>query len=90
MKGTVNVSQKQKLIKHITENPQAVTFDEMKKLLGLLGFEMSNKGKTSGSRVMFFDEGGNSVVLHKPHPQKELKKYMVLQIIEKLKGMGYI
>ncbi len=90
MKGTVNVSQKEKLIKHMSENPQNVTFEDMKKLLGILGFEMSNKGKTSGSRVIFFDKNGGSVILHKPHPQKELKKYMVLQIIEKLKGMGYI
>ena len=84
------MSQKEKLIQHILNEPQAVTFDEMKKLLGLLGFTMSNKGKTSGSRVAFYDDKGQYIVLHKPHPQKEMKRYMVIQITEKLKGMGYI
>lgn len=44
-------------------------------LLDYLEFTKSNKGKTSGSRVMFTSEEHGSILLHKPHPQKELKAY---------------
>lgn len=55
----------------------------MQTLLEILGFEMNNKGKTSGSRVKFF-KGDIIIILHKPHPRKELLEYQIKQIIEKL------
>ena len=51
---------------------QNFTYDEAVNLLCSLGYEVSNKGKTSGSRVVFKCEGRASIYLHKPHPQKEL------------------
>ena len=44
---------------------------------------MSNKWKTSGSRVKF-DKDGVSAYLHKPHPRNELLLYQIKQIIELL------
>ena len=53
-----------------------------KKLLGMLGYEESQSGKTSGSRVAFYDEEtGHIIRLHKPHPTKVLTKYQLQQII---------
>lgn len=43
----------EKLIERLKSNPKDFTFDEMQTLLLSLGFELSNKGKTSGSRVNF-------------------------------------
>jgi hypothetical protein len=79
------MGKKEKLIKRLKSIPKDFTFDEMKNLLELLEFEMSNKGRTSGSRVIF-KKGNVPITLHKPHPSKELLEYQikaVLEILEK-------
>ncbi len=75
------MGKKDKLIKRLNQNPKDFTFDEMQNVLESLGFEMSNKGKTSGSRVKFL-RNNIAVILHKPHPRKELLEYQVKQILE--------
>ena len=53
----------------------------MSKLLGFFGFYKDNKGKTSGSRVVFLNKYNNSkITLHKPHPRKELLSYQKKQL----------
>ena len=59
-------------------------------LLGYFDYFRSDKGKTSGSRVMFINEQHGSILLHKPHPQKELKGYQIKQLIEILEQEGLI
>lgn len=59
-------------------------------LLDYLEFTKFNKGKTSGSRVMFTSEEHWSILLHKPHPQKELKAYQVRQLCDLLEQEGLI
>ena len=78
-----------KLIQRLRSNPSDFTFDEAKTILTHYGFEESNKGKTSGSRTEFTN-GDQSYVLHKPHPNSELKKYQVRQLNEFLKEVGII
>ena len=65
------MGKKEKLIAKLKSNPKDFTFDEMKTLLEALGFVMSNKGKTSGSRVKFM-KGDIPVILHKPPPRQDL------------------
>lgn len=77
------MGKKEKLIAKLKSNPKDFTFDEMKTLLEALGFVMSNKGKTSGSRVKFM-KGDIPVILHKLHPRKELLEYQIKQITEVL------
>ncbi|MBP3927004.1 MAG: type II toxin-antitoxin system HicA family toxin, partial [Clostridium sp.] len=48
------------------------------------------KGKTSGSRVMFIRDGYGRILLHKPHPKKELKAYQIKQLVEMLEQEGLI
>ncbi len=79
----------EKLIERLKSNPKDFTFDEMHSLLLALGFEISNKGKTSGSRVKFFKDGV-CIILHKPHPRKELLAYQIKQVIETLSEEGLI
>lgn len=79
----------EKMIERLKSNPKDFTFEEMQTLLLALGFEMSNKGKTSGSRVKFFKDSV-FIILHKPHPRKELLSYQVKQIIETLSEEGLI
>lgn len=84
------VGQKEKILLQMRNNPRNVTFDDMATLVRSLGFTVSNKGKTSGSRIMFVSEEHGSVLLHKPHPQKELKEYQVKQILKYLEEEGLI
>ncbi len=79
----------EKMIERLKSNPKDFTFEEMQTLLLALGFELSNKGKTSGSRVKFFKDGV-FIILHKPHPRKELLSYQIKQIIEILSEEGLI
>ena len=84
------MGQKEKLIQRLKTKPKDFTFDEAETLLGYLSYVRSNKGKTSGSRVMFISEEHEAILLHKPHPKKELKAYQIKQLIEILEQEGLI
>ena len=85
------MGQKEKLIAKLKSNPKTFTFDEAEALLGFLSYRKSNKGKTSGSRVMFVsDQYRTKILLHKPHPRKELLEYQVKQLIEQLEQEGLL
>lgn len=75
---------KEKLIERLKRKPKDFTFEEVITILGMFGYELHNKGKTSGSRVLFAAPGRAPIMLHKPHPQKVLKPYAVEQLSEKL------
>lgn len=79
------MGQKEKLIAKLKSNLKTFTFDEAETLLGYFGYYRNNKGKTSGSRVMFKNSlTGTKILLHKPHPRKELLDYQIKQLIEQL------
>ncbi len=79
------MGKKEKLIERIRRLPRDFTYNEAATLLTALGFVEDNKGSTSGSRVQFRKEGiSQTLMLHKPHPQKELKPYVVRQLLEYL------
>ena len=64
------MSVKDKLTERFKKQPKDFTFDELKNLLSGLGFVMSNKGKTSGSRVRFQHTELKIIIdIHKPHTQ---------------------
>ncbi len=78
------------LIKRLKSKPKDFTFDDAETLLKYLDYVRSNKGKTSGSRVIFVSKDHGSILLHKPHPQKELKSYQIKQLLEVLEQEGLI
>lgn len=80
------MSKKEKLVARLLAIPKDFTYDEMRTLLGYLGFEERSKGKTSGSRVEFA-KGADTILLHKPHPNNQLKPYQIKQIIVELKTL---
>ena len=84
------MGQKEKLIQRLKSKPKDFTFDEAETLLRYLSYVRLNKGKTSGFRVMFTSEEHKEILLHKPHPQKELKAYQIKQLIEVLEQEGLI
>ena len=85
------MGKKEKLIARLKSNPKDFTFEEAEALLGYLTYQRDNKGKTSGSRVMFTSmEHRSKIMLHKPHPRKELLEYQIKQLIEQLKQEGLL
>ena len=61
------MGQKEKLIKRLKSVPKNFTFEEAESLLGYFSYYRDNKGKTSGSRVMFSSSIHNTkILLHKP------------------------
>lgn len=85
------MGQKEKLQAKLLSNPKDFTFEEAETLLGYFSYFRSNKGKTSGSRVMFTSEKSSTkILLHKPHPRKELLEYQVKQLVEQLKQEGLL
>lgn len=81
----------EKRIRRLLQRPTDYTYDELRALLHSLGYEEYNKGRTSGSRVLFAKSGKNkTLMLHIPHNPPYLKKYAIDNVIEFLKESGDI
>ena len=75
------MGQKEKLIQRLKTRPRDFTFEEAETLLRFLGYTRFDKGRTSGSPPL---------LLHKPHPRKELLAYQVKQLLETLEQEGLL
>ena len=85
------MSHKQKLLFKLTNSPNSFTFDDAESLLGCFGYYRSDKGKTSGSRVVFVNVSTSAkIMLHRPHPQKELRHYQIKQLLQHLYQEGLL
>ncbi|MBQ0128766.1 MAG: type II toxin-antitoxin system HicA family toxin [bacterium] len=79
-----------KLIERFKSLPTDFTFSELERLLRYFGYEKYEKGKTSGSRIIFKNTEGSPIMIHKPHPGNIVKGYALKQILEELKQKGLI
>ena len=77
------MSKIEKEIERLKSKPKDFTYDELKRILNYFGFIEDNKGKTSGSAVIFRKDG-KKIELHKPHPRNQLKSYQVNNILKLL------
>ena len=85
------MSSYEKLLKRFLRLPTDFTWDELNRLLNKYGYYQNNKGRTSGSRVVFEKEGSDiSLDLHKPHPKNVLKPYQMEDVLEFLKRINVI
>jgi hypothetical protein len=81
----------EKLIAKLLRVPRNFTYDELVTLLRGFGYREEERGRTSGSAVMFFNSKLNDkIMFHRPHPEKEIKQYILLMLIEKLKDNNMI
>ncbi|MDP2791931.1 MAG: type II toxin-antitoxin system HicA family toxin [Rectinemataceae bacterium] len=81
------MSKDEKLVKRFLARPRDFTYDELRTLLKNFGYEEDQRGKTSGSRVAFYNKSTKRIIrLHKPHPGNELKMYQLDLIREELVG----
>ena len=83
------MSKIEKLIARLLSFPKDFNYSEAKTLLEHFGFVEFKKGKTSGSRVEFV-KAQNSILLHKPHPNGDLKTYQIKQLIGELQELRLI
>ena len=75
--------------KRLVSVPRDYTFSEARQLLTHLGFVEYQKGKTSGSRVMFYRSADNvKILLHKPHPGDVMSIANTRDLCEKLIELG--
>ena len=81
---------KEKLRERFLKMPSDFTFDEMLRLLEGYGYVKSDKGRTSGSRVIFKNGDKRPIMLHKPHPGNIVKGYAMKQVYDDLKEAGLI
>ena len=84
------MSSKDKLISRFLTLPSDFTFEELERFLTIFGYAISNKGKTSGSRVVFKDKDSHPIMLHKPHPGNIVKMYALRQVLEELQSKGHL
>jgi hypothetical protein len=67
--------------------PSDLSWEELAKFLGSLGYQETIGGKSGGSRRKFINADYNHpIILHKPHPKNIVKQYAIRQIIEVLKS----
>lgn len=83
------MSKKDKLIERLLKKPKDFTFDEMVTLLSYFGYYLKQGG--TGSGVKFIKDESNEVInFHKPHPSGKLKKYVLDQVVEKLRKDDFL
>ncbi len=82
----------EKLIEKLLRKPKNFTYNELVTLLKGFGYVEENRGRTSGSAVAFYNEKFNNdkIMIHKPHPQKEVKRYVLDEVEGKLKANKFI
>jgi hypothetical protein len=85
------MGKKDKLVERFMNLPNDFTFDEMKKLLSAFGYQVDNKGATSGSRIRFKNENTRQYIdIHKPHPSSIMKEWAMKMIYVHLKKNNLI
>lgn len=71
-----------KLVARFKKRPVDFTWEELVSMLSRLDF-VANQG--SGSRVKFYNKQQNCLIqLHKPHPAKILKRYVIKEVLSTL------
>ena len=68
----------QKTLKKLMHKPVLlnIKFDDVDKMLVALGYQREEK---EGSRISF-GIADEEIVLHKPHPKNEVKRYVVIKL----------
>jgi hypothetical protein len=70
------MSKYERILDRIRSGEGSVTYQELNYLLVKLGYFEKKAGKTSGSRIAFYNPTLKHIIrLHKPHPGNELKEY---------------
>ena len=79
----------EKLVERLMDCPRTFRFDDAVRVMAWHGFELDEKGRTSGSRVRFYRESdGRMMLMHAPHPRGELRAAAVREMASFLQEVG--
>ena len=85
------MSKSEKLLQRFLSKPKDFIFEELRKLLESCGYEEAKTGKTSGSRVAFYNaELDDMIKFHRPHPSQVIKQCYLRDIERQLRDKGVI
>ena len=85
------MSKIEKLLQRFLSKPKDFTFADLSRLLKSFGYEVAKTGKTSGSRVAFYNAKLDDMIkFHKPHPSKIMKQCYLREIEQQLRDKGVI
>ncbi len=77
----------EKLLANLLSVPNTFDFNDFARVMQYLGYELDQKGRTSGSRVRFYRESdGRILVMHSPHPSNEMTRGAVKAAVRFLRG----
>ena len=81
----------EKLLERFKKKPKDFTYEETLRILSYFGYEVHNKGATSGSRVRFKNEvTGEFIDIHRPHPGSVMKEWMLNAVYQHLKSKNLL
>jgi len=80
----------EKLKGNLKNRPATYKWNDIKRVLTNLGYKEDSGGKTSGARVKFIHATAALIIIHKPHPGNELKKYIIDFIVDTLEQEGLL
>lgn len=83
------MSTKEKLVRRFCQLPKDFTFEELIRLMHFFGFELDNKGSSSGSRVVFV-RNDMTLDMHRPHPGNIIKPKTLKYIYDYLHGKALL
>ncbi|MBO6082531.1 MAG: type II toxin-antitoxin system HicA family toxin [Bacteroidales bacterium] len=83
------MSTKEKLVRRFCQLPKDFTFEELIRLMHFFGFELDNKGSSSGSRVAFV-RNDMTLDMHRPHPGNIIKPKTLKYIYDYLHGKALL
>lgn len=91
MQKASEVTKHEKLLEKLLRLPKDFTYDELCTLLIKLGYSKAERGRTSGSAVMFYNsKSQDKIMFDRPHPKKELKRYILKLVIDHLKENNFV
>lgn len=81
------MTQVEKLLAMLMEMPRTFRFRDFTRIMEHLGYELDQKGSTSGSRVRFYRaRDGRMLIMHAPHPSDEMPRGAVRAVVKFLHG----
>ena len=84
------MSRHDKLIARLKSRPKDLSWDELVRLLMALGYAEAKAGKTGGSHRRFVHPNAPTIALHRPHPDKTVKMYVIDELLRVLGEEGPI
>ena len=85
------MSQKDDLIKRLRSYPKDFEIRELDSLMSKCNCQKGNRGNTSGSAIEYSHVPTRRIFnCHSPHPEKELKKYVLKEAVIFLESVGEI